>query len=122
VAPEQLLLLAMFLLVALANFIARLLRTRRAPRPRVEPEEELPEPPPPKRPRREAAGTPAPTPPPMPVAGLAPAPPPLARPPSRFYPGDPRELRRAIVWLAVLGPCRARETEDGDPTRALGPR
>jgi hypothetical protein len=120
VAPEQLLLLAMFLLVALANFVARLVRTSRTPRPRVEPEE-LPQPLPRERPRREAAWTPAPTPAPIPVAGVAPAPPPPAQPPTRFRPGDPRELRRAIVWVAVLGPCRARESEDGDPTRALGP-
>jgi hypothetical protein len=116
VAPEQLLLFALFLLVALANYIARLLRTRQAPRRRVE-TEEPPPPPPLGRPRREAESTPARKPPAMPVAGPAPAAPPPARRPSRFRSGDPRDLRRAIVWMTVLGPCRARGGED-----ALGPR
>jgi hypothetical protein len=121
VAPEQLLLLAVFLLVALANFLARLLRARQAPRPRVG-TEEVRQPPSPDRPPRDAARPPAPKPPPRPVADPAPAPPPPARRPFPFRPGDPRDLRRAIAWMTVLGPCRARESEDGDSTRTLGSR
>jgi len=60
--------------------------------------------------------TPAPAPAPASVV-LAPPPPPpvrVAPAPRRMHPvrallNDPRDLRRAVVLMMVLGPCRAQE-------------
>jgi hypothetical protein len=113
---EQVLLLALFLLVALASSIARWLKSRLEPRPAE-----------PARPT-EVAGRPRqggtrevmliPTPPtPADTRPRAPAPsvPPRRTPRPRL--GRPSDLRRAIVLMAVLGPCRALEDEEPSSRR-----
>jgi hypothetical protein len=123
VSLEQVIVLAIFLLVALFNFVRQVLaqRRQRGEVPEEEPAEEAPPPP--------RAPTPPPrviVVPPQPVA--APAPPrrpraeplregPAPRPVPRPRPRRPRrrlfasrgEARRGIVLLTVLGPCRGVE-------------
>ncbi|HEX6318219.1 MAG TPA: hypothetical protein VFZ84_05040 [Burkholderiales bacterium] len=58
--------------------------------------------------------TPAPPPAPAPVVLAPPPPPPVRAAPRRMHPvrallNDPRDLRRAVVLMMVLGPCRAQE-------------
>jgi hypothetical protein len=119
--PEQLLLLAIFLLVPLLNLTARWLRRRLArhapPSREAEAVAEQAGAPPPPRSRRGTAG---PGPPPeQPRRRPPPAPPapgPRRRPGAL---GGPRGLRRAIVMMTILGPCRALEPPvpgDGRPT------
>jgi hypothetical protein len=109
---EQVLLLALFLLVALASTIARWLKSRLEPRPPAEPT----------RPT-EVAGRPRPAgprevmlipTPPTPAETRPRKPEPSVRPrrPPRPRLGRPADLRRAIVLMAVLGPCRALEREE----------
>lgn len=116
-APEQLLLFGLFLLVALANLVARWLRTRAERRPRVptdEPEEiveasrrvpprvVIRTPQPSRQPALVSAAVPAP-------ARPAPAPAARVRRPPRFRLGGVPDVRRGIVLMTVLGPCRALE-------------
>jgi hypothetical protein len=58
--------------------------------------------------------TPPPAPVPAPVELAPPPPPPASTAPRRMHPvrallNDPRDLRRAVVLMMVLGPCRAQE-------------
>jgi hypothetical protein len=118
---EQIFLLGLFLLVGLINVIVRWLRQRReAPRPDPDPE-----------PTRAAkarewpgvARVRAPVPPPDPVVP-APRRMPTAAPGlhvwrrRRVHPrlGSHADLRRAIVVMTLLGPCRALERESGTTT------
>jgi hypothetical protein len=118
---EQLVLLALFLLAGLISAIVRWLRQRpEAPRPEPDPEptrasrtRELPR----------AARVRAPVPPPEPAVPAprrmpAAAPDPHARRRPRVHPrlGGHTDLRRAIVVMTVLGPCRALERESGTTT------
>lgn len=114
---EQLLLIAIFLLVGLVNMLVRWLRQRAEAARRDGEAEPAPEPVPGRR--RElppAARVIAPA---LPVeAAVAPAR--RMRPPASAPPPRPRahrrlgsraDIRRAIVTMTVLGPCRARERE-----------
>lgn len=118
---EQWLFFAIFIAVGLFNLLGRWLKRRmeeqarqNAPaEPRVErfPEIEIREMPAPRR-------MPAP-PPPEPVAPAVPARRPavreVARVPTRL--GGRTDLRRAIVLMSVLGPCRGLESEGPDAVR-----
>lgn len=58
-------------------------------------------------------------PPPAPVI-VAPVPPPAPSLPQRAHPvrallREPRDLRRAVILMMVLGPCRAQEPPDKRP-------
>ena len=106
----QLLILVMVAFVLLINLITRVLRRRReseAPR-RMDPEAPQvpprgPRPPPPVvEPRRAREG---PHSAPLPVA----APPSAARRRARSPLGSLRVVRRGIVLMTILGPCRALE-------------
>jgi len=138
VPPEQLLFFAAFLLLSLVNVVVRFLRNRaRRAREAAEreaaergearaPRMELPEPPPRAQPPRlpvevrrseaapgraaEVAAAPAPRPAPL---ISRPAPPP--RRPAATPLGRPADLRRTIVLMAVLGPCRALEGQEPRP-------
>lgn len=113
---EQLLLIAIFLLVGLVNMLVRWLRQRsQVPRPEAEP----PPGPEPARGRRlELPPAARVIVPPLPPEAAVPAPRrmrPEAAPPARRRPrprlGSRADVRRAIVTMTVLGPCRAREHE-----------
>lgn len=137
VSFEQLVILAIFLLVGLVNFIVDLLRKRgRTAQPQtreqdvaIEEEEldlsevlwperatELP-------PEREPARGLVPPPPPRPMPPVvAPVSPP--RPPVRSVQRrrlhrriDPREARRGLVLMTILGPCRGMERPGANPSR-----
>jgi hypothetical protein len=126
VLPEQLVFLALFLLFALLNLIVRLFRERAAKPPDTAPPP-LRRPPPPRPPEplaRPAPARVAQPPAPAPVVP-GPAAPALAAPaaaPARRRPrarlGGPRDLRRAVVLMTVLGPCRALEAEEREAPRA----
>jgi hypothetical protein len=121
--PVELLYVLGFIAIVLFNFIAQRAARRRqqeeqaqAPLPpaREEPlEDELPED---ELPEDVWGRAPAP-PPPAPVVAPRPAPAPvLVQPPipRRVHPArallnDRRDLRRAVVLMMVLGPCRAQE-------------
>jgi hypothetical protein len=114
---EQILLLALFLIVALASWLARWLKSRLEARP---PAETTPPTGVAGRPRQ---GRPRdvmliPTPPTLrdtrPRAPAASVPPRRRPPRPRF--GRPSDLRRAIVLMAVLGPCRALERGEASPS------
>ena len=116
--PVELLYVLGFIAVVLFNFIAQ----RRARRGQQE-EAQLPAPP------LEEAAVPAPSPSadlgddvwgrtpapaPAPKTLLAPpAPPPAPRRmhPARALLNDKRDLRRAVVLMMILGPCRAQESD-----------
>jgi hypothetical protein len=112
---EQLLFLVLFVLIPLVNLLARWLRKR------------VPEPPIPAPERREPIPIlPRPT-VLSPVPALAPQHPratsaerlpdqPLARPAQRRTRLSPREVRRGIVLMTILGPCRALEPRVGEET------
>jgi hypothetical protein len=116
---EQLLLIAIFLLVGLVNMLVRWLRRRaEASRPAGEAE---PAPGPVPGRRRELPPAARVISPELPVeAAVAPArrmrppasaPPPRRRPRAHRRLGSRADIRRAIVTMTVLGPCRARERE-----------
>lgn len=114
---EQLLLLALFLLVVFAGSLARWLKARmeaaRPPETRPPAGVTVRRPP---RPLGEPA-MPARTPP---VTSAQPSPPPpveTRRRSPRPRLGEGSDLRRAIVLMAVLGPCRALEREEPPPPR-----
>jgi hypothetical protein len=126
--PEQLLFFAAFLLLSLVNMVVRFLRTRaRQAREAAEreaaereaaraPRVELPGPPPPAWPRplpvevRRPDAAPTPTAPrPVPAARRQP------RRPAATLLGRPADLRRTIVLMTVLGPCRALEGQESRP-------
>jgi hypothetical protein len=114
---EQLLLLVLFLLVVFAGSLARWLKARmEASRPA---ETRPPDGDAVRRPQRLLGepAVPARTPP---VTYAQPSPPPPVEtqrrsPQPRL--GGPSDLRRAIVLMAVLGPCRALEREEPSPQR-----
>ena len=132
---EQLVLLAIFLLVGLVNAILRWRKQgRRAPAPAPEPEPE-PLPPWPReappRPRElppnvrvrlpapPEAAPPAVPRPSVPVRRPRPEPRAVRRPPVHRWLGNRTAVRRAIVAMTLLGPCRALEREPG--VRTPGP-
>jgi len=123
VTPEQLLFFALFVVIALANLIARALKARLARRQAAETEQPRPVREIPRRlPPRVVITAPEWRPPT--TAPTAITTPPVARPVRRrprLRLGGPPDLRRAIVLMTVLGPCRALERE-GSPTGAVGPR
>jgi hypothetical protein len=119
---EQLILIAIVLLVGLVNAIVRWLRQRT---PTTPPPEPLPLPEAPSSPPRtqlppaarlvvpaNEAAVPA-------VRPAPPVAPPRRVPSSRRVLGRRSELRRAIVAMTILGPCRGREGEPG--LRTPGP-
>jgi len=114
---EQLLLLALFLLVVLSGLLARWLKARMEASPPAEtrppdgvtvrrPQRPLGEPAMPVRVPPVAYAQPSP---PLPVETQRRSPQPRL--------GGPSDLRRAIVLMAVLGPCRALEREEPSPQR-----
>jgi hypothetical protein len=117
---EQLLIFAVFLLVGIFNFIVRLLRERqrrrRAPADAEAETSELPELSLPPGTRVRVPSPPAEL-PPQPVAAPRPAPPPAPAVPVterrllRMRLGSRTDLRRAIVLMTVLGPCRAHDLD-----------
>jgi hypothetical protein len=123
---EQILLFALFVLVPLFNLLVRWLRQRlqkqhpdTSPAPPPDPTDggrprepaDLPPIAVPPRIRRGAAAARAVEEAPRPRAIAATAPPRTARRrPRPLHIGTARNLRRAIVLMAVLGPCRAQET------------
>jgi hypothetical protein len=120
VSLEQLLLLALFVLVPLLNFLVGALRRRFAGPMPEEPARTAPTAPPlssPRIQRREAPSRPpGEPPPPSPEASET-------RRRWRLELGRPQEMRRAIVLMAVLGPCRGWEPPgssvgDASPDRA----
>ena len=129
---EQLLLIAIFLLVGLVNMLVRWLRRRAETpgpeaRPQPGPEPVLERAPSRRRELPPAARVIVPAPPPeAPVPATrrmrspAAAPPPRPRPRAHRRLGSRADVRRAIVTMTVLGPCRAREreTEVETPARA----
>jgi hypothetical protein len=109
-APEQLILLALFLIVGLVNFVIRWLRERQQTRPPESPERvEVPE--------LIVRRTPLPPPEVPTVAPPPPPPPPPRRPVPRSRAAmhvrlDSRaDVRQAIVLMTVLGPPRALEQD-----------
>jgi hypothetical protein len=110
VTLEQILVVAIFVLVPLLNVLLRALRRRLAGPPPREPGPEAPGMPArvpvpfpaPGAPRAEAGGIRPRVPPPLPEALR-----PRRRPQARI--ASAREARRAIVLMAVLGPCRGLE-------------
>jgi hypothetical protein len=123
---EQLIFLLLFLLVPLFNLVARWLK-RRTGAGAPPPEEAVaePEPPPRRLPPRIVLAEPVETPPPMlpsppppPRPAARPAPPPV---PSRRRPllglRGPEDVGRAVVLMAVLGPCRGLELHGADGDR-----
>ncbi len=122
---EQIVLLAIFLLVGLVNAIVRWRQQSREapPEPAPPPPRREPPPRPAELPPRirvtvplPAASVPAARRPPVPVP--APRTPPRRRPVHRWL-GRRADVRRAIVVMTVLGPCRALEVEPG--IRTPGP-
>jgi hypothetical protein len=117
---EQLVLIAIFLLVGFVNAIVRWLRQRAAARRREAEPEALPVPgPAPSRTRELPPGARVVLPPP-PAEVRTPAAQrrmPALQPPVRRRPREHRRLgsradvRRAVVMMTVLAPCRAREHE-----------
>jgi hypothetical protein len=113
---EQLILVAIFLLVGLVNVIVRWLR-QRTPAPPPEAPEALPPPETRPRPPRTLDLPPGARVVPAPAVGApaVPAAPPGPRrrraPAARDAVGRRSELRRAIVALTILAPCRGREGE-----------
>jgi hypothetical protein len=117
---EQLILVAIFLLVGLVNAIVRWMRQRTPPPP-----EALPPPETPPRPPRTLDLPPGVRVVPAPAVAMpaVPASPPVTRrrraSAARDAVGRRGELRRAIIAMTVLGPCRGREGEPG--LRTPGP-
>jgi hypothetical protein len=119
--PPELLYVLIFLGIVVFQFFARRLQQR------AQQAEEAARPAPPaaeEPPLEDVWGrTPVRTEVPQPVAALAPppAPPVASAPPSsrRLHParallGNPRDLRRAVVLMMVLGPCRADAPQERD--------
>jgi hypothetical protein len=107
---EQLLFIALFVLVPLFNFLAKVLRQRRRPAAPI--------------PQAEEPGEPVTALPPPRVLLPVPEPPrPSARPPRAPavlvverrrrapYRLRPADVRRGLVLMTILGPCRALERE-----------
>ena len=125
---EQLLLIAIFLLVGLINMIVRRLRQRaEEPGPPAEPEE-VPWPAPSRTQELPPAARvilPVPLPEPSvpavrPMRSPAPTPRAPHRPRGHRRLGSRADVRRAIVTMTVLGPCRAREHESEERTPGPG--
>lgn len=119
--PEQIGILILFLVVVLFNLISGFLSRRReasAPEPA---ETEAPPRIPARLPPRVVVAAPRATPPSAPPAAEPIRVAPLRRAsrprPRRLDLGRPADLRRAVLLLTVLGPCRGLERESGDPSR-----
>jgi hypothetical protein len=108
--PEQILMLAVFVLVPLLNLVVRLLRRHLAGQLPRETQPEAPDTPArvrtlpsgPSARRAEARAIPPRVPPPVAAARRS-----RRRP--RVHLGSAREVRRGLVLMAVLGPCRGLE-------------
>jgi hypothetical protein len=115
--PVELLYVLGFIAIVLFNFIAQRAARRRqqAEEAQAAPPPAQPAAPPPEEPLEDIWGrTPAAARAPAPVARVAPLPAPSAEPSRRRFPvrallDDRRGLRRAIILMTVLGPCRAQE-------------
>jgi hypothetical protein len=108
-APEQLILLALFLIVGLVNFVIRWLRERQQARPPATPDQSAAPARPPELIVRRA---PVATSPEMPTVAprLTPRRPvPRTRAAMHVSLDNRADLRRAIVLMTVLGPPRALE-------------
>jgi hypothetical protein len=111
VTLEQVLVLAVFLLVVLVDMAARYLRSRRAAAVPVPEPEPVTFPPVARPPAAARLAAPVPARRRRPEAGVQPMPDPR---PTAFrrrpaLPGGLAEARRGIVLMTVLGPCRALE-------------
>ena len=110
---EQVILLMIFILAPLINFVMR--RVRRRLEPHVPPEESV------TQMRRQPQATPPPS---LVRREARERPPPRAQPPTVSAPlrrgrfikksllGDIRGVRRGIILMTVLGPCRAFDPPD----------
>ncbi len=110
---EQLLFLVLFVLIPLFNILRRVLTKRPPPVPapvRVEPMPALP-------PRRELLPVPALAHPPARETTAERRPAPVAEPRRRKPYLHSSDVRRGIVIMTILGPCRALEPETAPETR-----
>jgi hypothetical protein len=116
VAAEQLLVLALLAVVWLASALVNWLRARaRRAQPVETAETERPaevRPPPPLPPRAVVSPPRAPAPAPPASPARMPRPARAVRPRGRFRVGGAEDVRRGIVLMTVLGPCRALEHDD----------
>jgi len=116
---EQLILLALFVLVPLVNLLARWVRRRTEPgeRPPEEAKQE-PEPVPFRLPPRILVPTPVEPRRVEPPRPAAPTPPPgLRRRGPMLQLSGPADVRRAVMLMAVLGPCRGLESPGAEGER-----
>ncbi|HEX5814112.1 MAG TPA: hypothetical protein VF010_02205 [Methylomirabilota bacterium] len=113
--PEQIGVFVVFLLVVLFNLIVQLLQRRRRAARSAGETVEAPPAPPPRPPRVPRVVVAPPRLEEAPPAAIHIAPPVRAAPVRRRRRFDlrPRNLRRAVVLMTVLGPCRALEDERG---------
>lgn len=110
--PVELLFVLGFVALVLFNYFAQRAARRREQQEKAEAAAAPAPPPTEEEPLEELWGrTAAPPPPPAPVLAPRPAPPPAPRRvhPVRALLKDKRDLRRAVVLMMVLGPCRAQE-------------
>jgi hypothetical protein len=119
--PVELLYVLAFIAIVVYNFFAQRAARRRKQQKEAQAEAVPAEPAPESSPQTElpedvwGRRATAPTPVPVPVPRLAPSPVRAAPPaPRRLHPArallkDKRDLRRAVVLMMVLGPCRAQE-------------
>ena len=119
--PVELLYVLGFIAIVVYNFFAQRAARRRQQQEQAQAEAVPAEPAPESSPQTElpedvwGRTATAPTPAPVPVPRLAPPPVRAAPPaPRRLHPArallkDKRDLRRAVVLMMVLGPCRAQE-------------
>lgn len=121
--PVELLYVLIFLGIVLFNFVAQRAARRRQQADQVQGRPAAqPEPPPAEEPLledvwgRTAAPAPAATPVlvPRPAPRRVAPPPPRRRHPVRMLLKDKRDLRRAVILMMVLGPCRAQEPPERD--------
>ncbi|HEX2198994.1 MAG TPA: hypothetical protein VHG88_10285 [Burkholderiales bacterium] len=115
----------LYALAIVGFFLFNMLAQRAARRRQREEQAAQPEPVVAEEPLEDIWGrTPQPAPVPAPVLTqieLAPPPPPrVSTAPPRMHPmrallNDPRDLRRAVALMMVLGPCRAQEPPDERP-------
>jgi hypothetical protein len=109
--PEQLVLFVLVVLAWLGGALLRWLRGRAEP-PAPPEERRRREPPGLRYPVEEAVVAPAPLAPRAPAPALPPRAPGDRR--RRVFVAGPGDLRRAIVLMTVLGPCRALEREHSE--------
>jgi len=112
---EQLLFLFLFVLIPLFNVLRKVLRKRQPapPLPETRPVESMPALPPP----RKLHPVPALVHPPARATTAERRPAPVAEPRRRRPYLAPSDVRRGIVIMTILGPCRALEPEAAAETR-----